>query len=120
MGRRGDPLASTGYLFFLGGRGKEKFWGQILHHLLQAYLNLFFPSLLLLLRNIRKVFNGKTWVTLTATRINFMIGQLVSVAIDHTERNYSPHRPEWPEAMNQLSIFLFASSASGKSSGYFP
>jgi len=49
-----------------------------------------------------------------------MIGQLVSVAIDHTERNYSPHRPEWPEAMNQLSIFLFASSASGKSSGYFP
>jgi hypothetical protein len=49
-----------------------------------------------------------------------MIGQHVSVAIHHTGRNYSPHPTPWSEAANQLSIFLFASGASGKSDFYFP
>jgi hypothetical protein len=52
-----------GYLFvLLGGRGKEKFWAQILYRLsiikmTRFYKLCFFPILLLSRQNIGKVFN---------------------------------------------------------------
>jgi hypothetical protein len=107
MGRRGDPLNRRGIYFYSLAAEVRKSSG---YRSFTTYPSLFEPFLPVLASTIAKYPKSIQWKNLgntIATRINFMVGQLVSVAIDHTDRNYSPHRPEWPEAMNQLSIFLF-------------
>jgi hypothetical protein len=76
MGPSWRPAESTGYLFFFfGGRGKEKFRGQILHHLFQAYFEPFLPVLTSTIAKYPKSIQWKNLGNLTVTRINFMIGQ---------------------------------------------
>jgi hypothetical protein len=59
----------TRYLFvILGGRGKEKFWVQILYRLsiiklTRPYKPCFFPILLLSQQNIGKAFDEGSWVS---------------------------------------------------------
>jgi hypothetical protein len=73
----------TGYLLFLGGRGKEKFRGTDPSPLIQANLNLFFPSLHLHGETTEKHSMGKL-SNATVTQINFTYGPQLIVSIHHT------------------------------------
>jgi hypothetical protein len=76
MGRRGDPLNRRAiYFFSLAAEVREKFRGQILHHLFQAYFEPFLPVLTSTIAKYPKSIQWKNLGNLTVTRINFMIGQ---------------------------------------------
>jgi hypothetical protein len=94
MGRRGDPLNRRGIYFYSLAAEVRKSSGD---RSFTTYPSLFEPFLPVLASTIAKCPKSIQWKNLgntTATRIDFMIGQQVSMAIHHTGRNYSPHRPE--------------------------
>jgi len=69
-------------IVFLGGRGKEKFWVQILYRLsifkfIRFYKLCFFPIMLLSWQNIGKVFDEWNWVALRliAPRLNVLLAK---------------------------------------------